>query len=174
MSPKATTQVGTILAFDPGETTGWVCLRNGKVAGGSFPLWSEVERLITKADPSVVVVEDFLLYPQALKHLKWNRVLTVRVIGVIEFLCQKNNIPCKFQLPKERIAIEAKQIRGFDIHATQALRHALLYASNAGDPTYDSFQTRKRAKNNYRRDDGLEPGDHELTRPRLRRSKVSR
>jgi len=165
---------GTILAFDPGETTGWACLRQGKVAGGSFSLWSEVERLVDRARPDVVVVEDFLLYPNKMRQLKWNRLRTIRVIGVIEFVCQKRDIPCIFQLAKERLSIEVKEVRGFNIHATQALRHAILYASRSGDTAYNSLQTRRTPKNSYRRDDGLEQGYPKSANKRYSGRKVLR
>ena len=70
-----------VLAFDPGLQTGWcwACTASGKVTGGSFELWSEVdERMVILPSflgsnnvcwPDVIVVERFLLYPAAAKRL---------------------------------------------------------------------------------------------------------
>jgi hypothetical protein len=118
----------TIFAVDPGEETGWACLKRGQLAGGSFPLWYDLEKLLGRAMPTVVVCEDFLLYPGKAQHLYWNRFEAPQVIGVLRFLTHKMNLPLVMQPASQGKSVKVVKVDGFNKHATDALRHALRYA----------------------------------------------
>lgn len=91
----------TILVFDPGESTGWVCgcskdLIDGGTAGKNH---IEVAQLIQDFRPDLVVFERFNLYPSMAKSLAWNSFYPCEVIGVIRYLCDSLGIPCVEQAP---------------------------------------------------------------------------
>jgi hypothetical protein len=91
----------SILVFDPGESTGW-CFqdRNGIVCGGTARKnHLEVANLIKVAQPDIVVLERFNLYPQMAKSLSWNSFYPCETIGVIKVVCMELGIPIVEQAP---------------------------------------------------------------------------
>lgn len=91
----------SILVFDPGESTGW-CFQNvkGWVCGGTARKdHLEVAKLIRAAQPDIVVLERFNLYPQMAKSLSWNSFYPCEVIGVIRVVCMELGIPVIEQAP---------------------------------------------------------------------------
>ena len=122
-----------LLAFDPGEQTGWcrIDTASGSIWGGSFESWSEVVACIYNANGSAeqIVVERFMLYPQAAKRLKWDKLVMVEVIGVIKFVAKTFfGIPVTMQNARNGKRIQlAKKPLHFDKHACDALRHALMF-----------------------------------------------
>src|SRR4030042_1270989 len=109
--------MASILAFDPGGTTGWCALKDGKLAGGSFHQWDRVEHLIISLRPDVVIAEDWLLYSWMAKKLSWDRMIAPRVLGVIEYCCQVAGVRLVFQSASEGKPIRLKKIDGVeDLH----------------------------------------------------------
>lgn len=91
----------SILVFDPGESTGW-CFQvsNGLVYGGTARKnHLEVANLIRTAQPDIVVLERFNLYPQMAKSLSWNSFYPCETIGVIKVVCMEMAIPIVEQAP---------------------------------------------------------------------------
>ena len=91
----------SILVFDPGESTGW-CYQSvaGTVYGGTARKdHLEVAQLIRAAQPSIVVLERFNLYPQMAKSLSWNSFYPCETIGVIKVVCMELDIPIVEQAP---------------------------------------------------------------------------
>lgn len=91
----------SILALDPGESTGW-CFQDtdGTIWGGTAKKdHKEVADLIETLGPDVVVFERFNLYPQKAKSLAWNSFYPCEAIGVIRFLCDRYKIPYVEQAP---------------------------------------------------------------------------
>ena len=91
----------SILVFDPGESTGW-CFQasNGLVYGGTARKdHLEVANLIRTAQPDIVVLEKFNLYPQMAKSLSWNSFYPCETIGVIKVVCMELQIPVVEQAP---------------------------------------------------------------------------
>lgn len=94
----------TILVFDPGENTGWVCeetegdvtMLRGGTAVRDHRLIAE---LFDVFHPTLVVFERFNLYPGMAKTLSWNSFYPCEVIGVIRYLCASRNIPYVEQAP---------------------------------------------------------------------------
>jgi len=84
-----------ILAIDPGDTIGVALYSNGRVKGQTVKKYVELNKLITFFHPDTVVVENFFIrrgkpsdYHSAIKQ-----------IGVIEYICEENAIPCVLQSP---------------------------------------------------------------------------
>lgn len=76
----------SIIALDPGNSTGWV-LRNdqGELIGGTIgENHKDVVDLLNQYDPDVVVYETFQMYPNKAQKLIWNSFYPVEVIGVIK------------------------------------------------------------------------------------------
>ena len=91
----------SILVFDPGESTGW-CYQtsNGVVYGGTARMdHLEVAQLIRVAQPDIVVLERFNLYPQMAKSLSWNSFYPCETIGAIKVTCMELKIPIVEQAP---------------------------------------------------------------------------
>lgn len=95
----------TILVFDPGENTGWVCEETwdtGKVTlvgGTAVRSHKKVAELFHIYNPTLVVFERFNLYPGMAKTMSWNSFYPCEVIGVIRYLCESRNIPYVEQAP---------------------------------------------------------------------------
>ena len=122
-----------VLAFDPGETTGWcrVDTTAGTLEGGSFPLWEELH-LMQFYLADAIVVERFMLYPWMLKRLRWNKLQTVEVIGAIKYVAGYSEIAGCAPITMQNASVAkriklAKKPEGFDRHALDAFRHALAF-----------------------------------------------
>lgn len=120
-----------ILAFDPGETTGW-CLADtatGALLTGDMPLWQQASLLIDLHAPDLVVVEAFRLYPFRAAGQSWSSFEPVKVIGVITYLCELRQVRMVEQMASEAKSMQFEK-RGEKIskHAYDALRHALYRA----------------------------------------------
>lgn len=79
----------SILALDPGESTGWCFLdrENNMQAGTAPKSHISVAKLMDDLDPDIVVYETFKLYPSKAQSLVWNSFYPCEVIGVIEYKC---------------------------------------------------------------------------------------
>ena len=96
----------TILALDPGETTGYVLARWTRLAGpypamlywgqwkGMDDLHSHIS-LFSKAD--VCVVESYRVYPGTVSAHTTSDLYTAREIGRIEWICHLNNVKLVLQ-----------------------------------------------------------------------------
>lgn len=76
----------SVLALDPGNSTGWVFRNNdSKLIGGTVgECHKDVWNLLTEKDPDVVVFETFQMYPGKAQKLIWNTFYPCEVIGVIK------------------------------------------------------------------------------------------
>lgn len=88
-----------IVAFDPGNHTGWVIYNSDTkevVNAGTLLEDDMIESLIelfTQYHVDIVVFETFNLYPALAKQLSWNSFYPVEVIGQIKLLAKEFN--CK-------------------------------------------------------------------------------
>ena len=125
-----------VLAFDPGETTGWAVLSPGNLEAGEFPAWQEVRNIIKHYSPQMIVIEEFRLRPSAALALTWTTFPTIEVIGVIKFLAESFNIPCKTQTAAQakvfKLKLNLKALEGVPNHAGDALRHAICCQRTLG------------------------------------------
>lgn len=140
----ATPFPGVILAFDPGETTGFcamkdfeilelaqietpindvpLCYRNvDRVVAPYFTAWGD--RNPTVGNPSMeVACEDYRIYDWKSDDHKWSGVHTIKVVGFVQAVCGNLGLP-----PTMRMAQTAK---GFV--TDDKLRMWNLYAPTAG------------------------------------------
>jgi len=125
-----------VLAFDPGETTGYAVLSSDRetFVMGSFEGWSLVRALMGSYLPDVVVVEQYKLYPYAARSQVWSSFPTVEVIGVIKYLAERHSIPVVEQSAADAKFVNVKRTKEKkgDRHAYSALRHALLHLRRQG------------------------------------------
>jgi hypothetical protein len=134
----------TILAFDPGETTGY-CEIEVLPDGSDFKvvycreiLWHErlqkLREVLYFRNSVDVVIESFRLFPHKAKAQIGSQFPSVRVIGTIEAYCYTNNLGpevIKFQEPGDisRVAVLEPHIPvvAGSPHKIDAYRHARLY-----------------------------------------------
>ena len=144
ITKKGVSIPGTLLAFDPGETTGCCVFKDGKpVEFRQLPTvnkktrdyeWSIIEEFIDEIKPDAVIIENYRIYAHKLEQHSSSDVPTLQLIGAIKYMLFKRNIPYKLQM--------AQQAKGFvtdaklkawgmwDIghkHARDACRHCVYY-----------------------------------------------
>ena len=107
-----------VLAFDPGESTGWSIGFDGEYEeGGTCDLWDAIHALAAAllgretadvdehlleafSNVDTVVIEDWSLYPWELQNLAWDKCRTARGIGAIELICRLADVPYVLQPAK--------------------------------------------------------------------------
>ena len=135
----------TLLALDPGETTGWTVLQaiDGRielVEAGQVKTWempfavSGFSDLLTKYKPTFVVHEVYAVYEWKAEDHSWSSVPTLRVIGCLETLCIQRGLPFSSQtaqIAKNFCTDEKLKAWGLYIegkrHARDALRHGCYW-----------------------------------------------
>ncbi len=134
----------TVLALDPGVTTGYAVLSNDELADYGQHKNDDValaarfiDELMVKWEPRVVVVEDYRVYSWKQKQHAWSDLHTARLIGAIELVVQLR--PMNIALVKypassakgfctdERLMEWGYYQKGLR-HARDAIRHACYYA----------------------------------------------
>jgi len=127
----------SILVFDPGHTTGWAFLSDGKIEAGSFKMWGGVWNMIGQHinqkgfGIDTVVIEAFILRRGKALALSGGRLETVQVIGYIKAVCDYYDIPYVEQQPACK-SINIPRITGLNVHAMDAVRHGLYYMKRHG------------------------------------------
>lgn len=84
-----------LLCLDPGETTGWALFEDGKLTRwGQIPTvknevihWTTLNALFIDTWQDFVVCEDYRIYQHKLARHSFSPVLTLRLIGGIDLLC---------------------------------------------------------------------------------------
>ena len=97
----------TIMCLDPGEHTGWCCVRSDPmdehtwhIRGGTADKdHLRITELLEIYYPDIVVFERFNLYPGMAKTLSWNSFYPCEVIGVIRWWCMAHDVPMYEQAP---------------------------------------------------------------------------
>lgn len=128
-----------LLSLDPGHTTGWALFVNGSFynAGTSNTVlenkimnWEAIETLFDIIRPTCVVCEDYRMYADKSQQHIGQPVYTLRLIGVIEYLCYLKDIPIYYQMASHAKSFwkdaKLKQL-GINVsnkHARDAVRHA--------------------------------------------------
>ena len=133
----------SVLAFDPGHTTGWAMFENGTLhecgeidTSDMITAVKEIDLIIGSYSPTVVVMEDYRVYRWRAKHHIGSELLTVQVIGAIQTIAIQEGITDIFQQPAhiaKGFCTNAKlqewefyQEHG-DKHANDAIRHGCYY-----------------------------------------------
>ena len=131
----------SVLALDPGETTGTAHFvgselrAHGQIKGMSVPeVFVKVRELILVARPEVIVMEDYRVYSWKTADHAWNDMFTSRLIGAIECYCADQGIKLvkqMAQVAKGFCTDDKLRAWGFwhegQKHARDATRHAAYY-----------------------------------------------
>lgn len=141
---------GTLLALDPGETTGWAVFDgSGKrlTKFGQIKTWpaeNMVEELTKLFDslPTIdhVVYELYSIYEWKTDSHTWSQVPTLRIIGCIETLCIQRGIPYSSQTAQvAKVFCTDDKLKSWGMypagqkHARDAIRHGtycLMFGQN--------------------------------------------
>ena len=133
------------LGIDPGETTGIALMKWPNLLGSTqtknnlHETTEHIRKIIEKYHPRVIVVEDYRVYPWKLRQHIGSSLVTVRLIGAIQYmayLAHTDKYPLRFVLQGAHKAkfIEDRwlQKNGFyrvgNKHANDAIRHVVSYA----------------------------------------------
>ena len=138
-----------LLSIDPGHTTGWSIFENGDMTScgqvdtvidrrgnneGTVD-WRAVEKLVLFHNPTHVLYEDYRVYGHKLDRHSNSQVLTIRIIGVIDYLA-------RIHLGAEVTHQSASVAKGFcddkklkmwglytkgQRHSRDSIRHAVYY-----------------------------------------------
>lgn len=145
---------GHVLAFDPGETTGWAwfhdyeLVRCGQIETRSITsTWNNSLRLVTQLKSQIgevdsreevnqihVAIEDYRIYSWKAKSHAWSDIHTIKVVGILELRALIESLPCRLRMAEhaKTFCTDTKLERwGFwqpgKRHARDAIRHAVLY-----------------------------------------------
>jgi len=133
--------LGTLIAVDPGETTGYAIFIDTHlryyVQIASKDIWEVAKWLETftkKFHPKVIVVEDYRVYSWRAKQHTWSDLFTPRLIGGLEVLCGMHDVPLIKQQPqvaKGFCTDDKLKSWGFWVkgqpHVRDAIRHGCYY-----------------------------------------------
>lgn len=121
-----------LLALDPGTTTGWAFFVDGelKKCGQCIGEDIRIEKLILELNPTVVVTEEYVLYPWAIRQQQWSDLPVSQLIGVIKFICKKQKVAIVMQGANlGKGFCKDARLRGWNYyitgkkHANDAIRH---------------------------------------------------
>lgn len=136
-----------LIAFDPGETTGWALFEFGELNTiGQFdakptkdedPSIEWVTKLLRKPltiyKPTIVVIEDYRVYAHKAKTHSWSDLFTVKLIGALQALCACEKIPVSMQMASSKQFCTNEKLlewgyykRGIG-HAMDAVRHGCYW-----------------------------------------------
>lgn len=124
----------SVIALDPGNSTGWVFREaDGSLSGGTcgedhVAVW----KLLEEYHPQVVVYETFQMYPGKAQKLIWSTFYPCEVIGVIKLWATVNGAQLvglqpsvkKFALGTTELELW-KTVNRYDAPATEHLRDAV-------------------------------------------------
>ena len=143
-TPERVTHIAeaTVLAFDPGHTTGWALFRSAMLVDSGEISTHSIEEVLENAmplisdnEPWVVVMEDYRVYKWRAKHHVGSELLTVQVIGALAMLCVQLQVNDIIKQPAHiaKGFCTDKKLKewGYHIpgkrHARDAIRHGCYY-----------------------------------------------
>lgn len=140
---------GRLLCLDPGHTTGWsffedgTCRMSGQITTvvdrqgnneGTIH-WEPLARLIEQLEPDWIICEDYRVYAHKLDRHTNSQVLTLRIIGAIDFMARHRlQIPITYQsaAAAKGFVTDAK-LKGWGMwpgankHAADSIRHGCYF-----------------------------------------------
>lgn len=128
-----------LLCLDPGETTGWTLFEAGNLTATgqtrTIDGWNVIHQLFEDTKPTMVVFENYRVYAHKLERHSNSEVYTVRLIGVIEFMCEMlYGIPHYNQMAQQAkgfVSDEKLKAWGFykkgSRHARDSMRHGIYF-----------------------------------------------
>jgi len=130
----------TVLALDPGETTGWALFREGHLVdkgqiehrdqGG---MSRQIMELVTVHNPTTLVVEDYRVYASKAKTHSWSSLFTPKLLGAIEFICNLQKVQIVLQMASSKQFCTDEKLKQWHYyskgtpHANDAVRHGCYY-----------------------------------------------
>ena len=151
-SKKRKPFMGTLLALDPGETTGVAIFQEGKLVEAFQESTKEIKSALITIAPIIkrfgfdaIVIEEYRVYAWKVKEHAWSDLHTSRLIGAIELLCAIHEIPLHKQ--SAQIAKQFctdKKLKDWNlwlkgqVHSRDAIRHGcyfILFGKYTGDKT---------------------------------------
>jgi hypothetical protein len=142
---KKTDFGGKVLAFDPGETTGWCCLQRGQagtelIGAGQSKTWplpdgvNFVNKLLDTFEPNIVVYESYHIYSWKANQHKNSEVATIQVVGMIQTLAILRGLPRAAQTAQVgKMFCTDEKLENWGLwipslkHARDAIRHGCYY-----------------------------------------------
>lgn len=137
-----------LLCLDPGHTTGWCLFENGELTkwGQSDTVinrkgsnegeisWEAMLDIFKETKPTAIICEDYRVYAHKLDRHTNSPVLTLRLIGAIDFYAWDSDIPINYQMAStaKGFATDAK-LKEWDFwqegmrHSRDAIRHGIYY-----------------------------------------------
>jgi|BioPla2DNA2_1021312.scaffolds.fasta_scaffold122969_2 hypothetical protein len=129
-----------LLTIDPGETTGWAFFKygelstTGQIVIDKHNLADSIEPLMNDIQPTVVVLENYRVYPWKMKQHSWSNLFTPQLIGAIQYLCSQRKIPVYLQMANQAKTFctdDKLKTWGFwrrgEKHARDAIRHGCYW-----------------------------------------------
>jgi len=119
----------SIVGIDPGLTTGLCFFQDGKLADtGEAMSGQEIAEFIDQHDPQVVVMENYIVGKRPSRPKE-----PLKVIGVVEYLCQEQGIRLVIQSPS---ILSQMMQRADGMHQSKHVRaacaHVLYYLEKEG------------------------------------------
>lgn len=132
---------GTLLALDPGETTGYTVFNGDELVGVGQLATKDIDKgvielikILDKFKPSFVVYEAYRVYKWKTKDHANSDLHTSQFIGVIRAICAMRSIPYHMQMAQvakqfctdDKLKEWGLWIKG-QRHARDAIRHAIYF-----------------------------------------------
>lgn len=142
---KVTPFVGTVLALDPGETTGWALFsaletKASLISCGQIKTWEigiavqNLSSLLDQTEPDLVIRESYNIYQWKTDDHTWSSVPTLQIIGCLETLCFQRSILVRgqtAQVAKNFCSDQLLKAWGMykegQRHARDAIRHGSYF-----------------------------------------------
>jgi hypothetical protein len=124
-----------VFGIDPGETIGYSLFEDGKFNfSDQTEDLNKVLDLIIELKPDVVVYEKYIIYTNKLQQHNLSDVPTLKIIGIIEYICNEHHIKMIGQLATTAKGFvsdtklkEWKFYKKNNIHGNDACRHICHY-----------------------------------------------
>lgn len=135
------TRTSSVIALDPGKTTGWAEWDGETFLSQELPCWSAVglldERLI-RGGVEAVVCESYHVTRETLK--KTRQYWSLESIGAVRYLCMRRRVPFYLQTPGDaKSFVTNDKLRALDWrwpsaggHQDDAARHLALWLVRRG------------------------------------------
>jgi hypothetical protein len=127
-----------VIAFDPGETTGFVVAEIDPdlsqeikvLQSGILSMWRGAQELLFRHGAEMFIVEEFRIYPSKARTFSNSTIVPARVIGALQFLAECNEVLFVEQSSAVGKAMRIEQAV-YDAlgnrHAADAYRHIMAY-----------------------------------------------
>lgn len=94
-----------------------------------------IEETISAQTPDIVILESYRIYSWKAKEHTWASLFTPRLIGAIEYICDRCQVVLRKQSPQQRTFVTDDKLKAWDLydasvgihHARDALRHAIVH-----------------------------------------------